>query len=57
MKTIYILTLTAIVATASFLGVAHADTKAKGKDIVAVASSAGSNGAGEGNRTLFYMVV
>jgi len=42
MKTIYILTLTAIVATASFLGVAHADTKAKGKDIVAVASSAGS---------------
>ena len=42
MKTIYVLTLTAIVATAGLLGVARADTKAKGKDIVAVASGAGS---------------
>ena len=42
MKTIYILTLTAIAATAGFLGLAHAETKTKGKDIVAVASSAGS---------------
>ena len=40
MKTIRILTLTALVATSSFLGVAQAETKAK--DIVAVASSAGS---------------
>jgi len=40
MKTIRILSLTALVATSSFLGVAHAETKAK--DIVAVASSAGS---------------
>ena len=42
MKTIRILTLTALVATAGFFGVAHADTKATGKDIVAVASGAGS---------------
>ncbi len=42
MKTIRILTLTAIVATSSFLGVAQADTKATGKDIVAVAASNGS---------------
>ena len=40
MKTI--LTLTALVLTASFFGVARADTKATGKDIVAVASGAGS---------------
>ena len=40
MKTIRILTLTALVATSSFLGVAQAEPKAK--DIVAVASSAGS---------------
>ena len=40
MKTIRILTLTALIATSSFLGVAQAETKAK--DIVAVASSAGS---------------
>ena len=42
MKTIRILTLTAFVAAASFFGVAHADSKAPGKDIVAVASSSGS---------------
>ena len=42
MKTIRILTLTAIVATSSFLGVAHADTAATGKDIVAVAAGNGS---------------
>jgi uncharacterized surface protein with fasciclin (FAS1) repeats len=42
MKTIRILTLAAIVATSSFIGVAHADTKAAGKDIVAVASGNGS---------------
>lgn len=42
MKTIYVLTLTAIVATAGLLGVARADTKSKGKDIVAVAAGAGS---------------
>jgi len=40
MKTIRILTLTALVATSSLLGVAQAESKAK--DIVAVASSAGS---------------
>jgi uncharacterized surface protein with fasciclin (FAS1) repeats len=42
MKTIRILTLTALVATTGFFGVAHADTQAKGNDIVAVAASAGS---------------
>ncbi len=42
MKTIRILALVAIVAMASFLGVAHADSKATGKDIVAVASSNGN---------------
>ena len=40
MKTIRTLTLTALVATSSLLGVAQAESKAK--DIVAVASSAGS---------------
>ena len=40
MKTIRILTLTAILATAGFFGGAHADSKCN--DIVAVASSAGS---------------
>jgi uncharacterized surface protein with fasciclin (FAS1) repeats len=42
MKTIRILTLTAIVATSSFLGIAHAETKEKGGDIVAVAAGNGS---------------
>ena len=42
MKTIRILTLTALVATSSFLGVAHAEPNEKAKDIVAVASSNGS---------------
>jgi uncharacterized surface protein with fasciclin (FAS1) repeats len=42
MKTIRILTITALVATTSFFGVARADSQAKGNDIVAVASSAGS---------------
>ena len=42
MKTIGILTLTALVATSSFLGVAQAEPKEKGKDIVAVASGNGS---------------
>ena len=42
MKTIRILTLVAVVATAGILGVAHADTKSQKNDIVAVASSAGS---------------
>ena len=42
MKTIRILTLTAIVATSSFLGVAHAEPKEKAKDIVAVAAGNGS---------------
>ena len=42
MKAIRILTLTALVATGSIFGVANADSKAPGKDIVAVASSAGS---------------
>jgi len=42
MKNIRILTLTALVAAASLSGVAQADTTAKGKDIVAVASGAGS---------------
>ena len=42
MKTIRILTITALVATTSFFGAAHADSQAKGNDIVAVASSAGS---------------
>jgi uncharacterized surface protein with fasciclin (FAS1) repeats len=42
MTTIRILTLTAIVAASSFLGIAHAEPKAKGQDIVAVASGNGS---------------
>jgi len=42
MKTIRILTITAIVAASSLVGVAHAEPKEKAKDIVAVASSAGS---------------
>ena len=42
MKLIRILTLTAIVATSGFLGVAHAEPKQKAKDIVAVASGNGS---------------
>ena len=42
MKNIRILTLTALVAVASLSEVAQADTAAKGKDIVAVASGAGS---------------
>ena len=42
MKTIRILTLTAIVAFSSLVGIAHADTKAASKDIVAVASANGS---------------
>ena len=42
MKTIRILTLTALVATSSFLGVAHAEPNEKAKDIVAVASGNGS---------------
>ncbi len=42
MKNIRTLTLTALVAVASLLSVAQADTTAKGKDIVAVASGAGS---------------
>jgi len=42
MKTIRILTLTAIVAASSFVGVAHAEPKEKANDIVAVASGNGS---------------
>jgi uncharacterized surface protein with fasciclin (FAS1) repeats len=43
MKTIRILTLTALVATTGFFGAAHAaDTKAPANDIVAVAVGAGS---------------
>ncbi len=42
MKTIRILTLTALVATAGFFGVAHAETKTASNDIVTVASGAGS---------------
>ena len=42
MKTIRILTLIAIVATSSFLGIAHAEPKEKAKDIVAVAVGNGS---------------
>ncbi|HXG46250.1 MAG TPA: fasciclin domain-containing protein [Methylomirabilota bacterium] len=42
MKSIHTLTLSAIVAASSFLGVAHADTKAPSKDIVALASGNGS---------------
>jgi uncharacterized surface protein with fasciclin (FAS1) repeats len=42
MKTLRILTLSAIVATSSFLGVAHAQSNEKSKDIVAVAASNGS---------------
>ena len=42
MKTMRILTLTAIVAASSCLGIAHAEPKEKAKDIVAVASGNGS---------------
>jgi uncharacterized surface protein with fasciclin (FAS1) repeats len=42
MKTISILTLSALVATSGFFGVAHADTKPASKDIVAVAAGNGS---------------
>jgi uncharacterized surface protein with fasciclin (FAS1) repeats len=42
MKTIRILTLAAFIAMTGLLGVAHAGNPAKGNDIVAVASSAGS---------------
>ena len=42
MKIINILTITALVATSGFLAVAQADTKPASKDIVAVASGAGS---------------
>ena len=42
MKNIRNLALTALVATATLLGVVHAGSNAAGKDIVAVASSAGS---------------
>ena len=42
MKTIRILTLTALVATSSFLSVAHAEPNEKAKDIVAVAAGNGS---------------
>ena len=42
MKKIRILTLTALVAFGTTFGVAHADSTAKPKDIVAVASGAGS---------------
>jgi len=42
MKTIRTLTLTAILATSSLLGVAQTDAKEKAKDIVAVATGAGS---------------
>ena len=41
-KTIRILALLTIAATSSFLSFAHAETKTASKDIVAVASSAGS---------------
>lgn len=42
MKTIRILTLTALLATSGFFGIAHAETKPAGKDIVAVAAGNGS---------------
>lgn len=42
MKTIRILTLTALLATSGFFGIAHAATKPAGKDIVAVAAGNGS---------------
>ncbi len=42
MKNIRVLAISALVATSGFFGVAHAETKPTGKDIVAVASSAGS---------------
>jgi uncharacterized surface protein with fasciclin (FAS1) repeats len=42
MKTVRILTLTAIVATSSVLGIAQAEPKEKANDIVAVASGNGS---------------
>ena len=42
MKTIRLFTLTAIAATTGFFGIASAETKTTGNDIVAVASSAGN---------------
>lgn len=42
MKTIRILTLTALIATTGYLGVSQAENKTEKKDIVAVAASAGS---------------
>ena len=42
MKTIRILTLASILTASLFPGTAHAESKVAGKDIVAVASSAGS---------------
>lgn len=42
MKTFRILALTALVATSALLGVAHAETKASSKDIVAIAAGNGS---------------
>ena len=42
MKTIRIITLTVLTATACLLGVAHADPKVEAKDIVAVAAGNGS---------------
>ena len=41
MKTIRILTLTGLVATAGLFGIAHAESKTEKNDIVAVASGAG----------------
>jgi uncharacterized surface protein with fasciclin (FAS1) repeats len=42
MKSLRILTLTAIVATSGFLAIGHAEPKEKAKDIVAVAAGNGS---------------
>ncbi|MFM2444028.1 MAG: hypothetical protein RJB09_1214 [Pseudomonadota bacterium] len=42
MKIIHLVTLTALVATVGCFGIAHAETKPAGKDIVAVASGVGS---------------
>ena len=42
MKSIRVLTLAALVTTSGLLGVAHAEPTAKSKDIVAVASGAGT---------------
>ncbi len=42
MKTIRILTVTIVAATVAAFGISHAESDAKQKDIVAVASSAGS---------------